>query len=135
MKKIIFTFLVIANCFTLSGCSCSKKEVSPSIKEVVETEVTKNQKVDGIEMTNTSLIVTDGVSKLVTMVTNNTGKDYTLGEYEILIYGENNNILVTIPGYVGEIIKNGETKLIDSSIDVDLSNAKKIEYKVISDIK
>ncbi len=39
-------------------------------------------------------------------------------------------MITTIPGYVGDVIKNGETRTINSSIDIDLSNASSIEYSV-----
>ena len=81
-------------------------------------------------MTNTSLIYENGVSKLETIVENNSGNDYNLIEFSIIVKDKNDEVITTIPGYVGETIKNGEKKKINSSIDMDLSKAKKIEYNV-----
>ena len=91
MKKIImvsFTVLLIVGLVT--GCGCKKKEkVKVKVKEEIKVntnkDVIKNQEVDGIKMTNTSMVTTNGLTKLVTSVTNDTDKDYKLDEYMIII--------------------------------------------------
>lgn len=107
----------------------AKKE-EPKISVNTEKDVVKDQTVDGIKMTNTSLTTVNGVSTLVTKVTNDTAADYELKEYKIIIKDENGNVITTIPGYVGTTIKAGETRVIDSSTNADLSGAKSVEYEV-----
>lgn len=134
MKKIImmsFTVLLIVGLVT--GCGCKKKEkvkVKEEIKVNTNKDVIKNQEVDGIKMTNTSMVTTNGLTKLVTSVTNDTDKDYKLDEYMIIIKDKDGKEIVKIPGYVGDTIKSGETRTINSSVDIDLSNAASIEYEV-----
>lgn len=136
MKKIImvsFTVLLIVGLVT--GCGCKKKEkVKVKVKEEIKVntnkDVIKNQEVDGIKMTNTSMVTTNGLTKLVTSVTNDTDKDYKLDEYMIIIKDKDGKEIVKIPGYVGDTIKAGETRTINSSVDIDLSNAASIEYEV-----
>ena len=136
MKKIImmsFTVLLIVGLVT--GCGCKKKEkVKVKVKEEIKVntnkDVIKNQEVDGIKMTNTSMVTTNGLTKLVTSVTNDTDKDYKLDEYMIIIKDKDGKEIVKIPGYVGDTIKSGETRTINSSVDIDLSNAASIEYEV-----
>ena len=134
MKKIImmsFTVLLIVGLVT--GCGCKKKEkvkVKEEIKVNTNKDVIKNQEVDGIKMTNTSMVTTNGLTKLVTSVTNDTDKDYKLDEYMIIIKDKDGKEIVKIPGYVGDTIKAGETRTINSSVDIDLSNAASIEYEV-----
>lgn len=136
MKKIImmsFTVLLIVGLVT--GCGCKKKEkVKVKVKEEIKVntnkDVIKNQEVDGIKMTNTSMVTTNGLTKLVTSVTNDTDKDYKLDEYRIIIKDKDGKEIVKIPGYVGDTIKAGETRTINSSVDIDLSNAASIEYEV-----
>lgn len=134
MKKIImmsFTVLLIVGLVT--GCGCKKKEketVKEEIKVNTNKDVIKDQEVDGIKMTNTSMVTTNGLTKLVTSVTNDTDKDYKLDEYMIIIKDKDGKEIVKIPGYVGDTIKAGETRTINSSVDIDLSNAASIEYEV-----
>lgn len=134
MKKIImmsFTVLLIVGLVT--GCGCKKKEkvkVKEEIKVNTNKDVIKNQEVDGIKMTNTSMVTTNGLTKLVTSVTNDTDKDYKLDEYMIIIKDKDGKEIVKIRGYVGDTIKAGETRTINSSVDIDLSNAASIEYEV-----
>lgn len=137
MKKALVIFVsIFVTLGLVTGCGCSKKdetkkeEKKEEIKVNTNENVIKDQEVDGIKMTNTSLVVTNGITKLITNVTNNSTEDYNLEEYTIIIKDENDKEIIRIPGYVGNTIKAGETKTINSSVDIDLSNAKSIEYEV-----
>ncbi len=129
-KKIIILGLILMSITLVTGCSCSKKKKTPSVQVNTEKDVVKDQEVDGIKMTNTSFVTVDGVTTIVTSVTNDSKEDYLLKEYVIIVKGENGEELARIPGYVGSIIKAGETRTIDSSTNYDIANAKSIEYEV-----
>ena len=126
-------------CLTLvTGCGKDKsknEDKKDDNKTTVEVnnneEVTKAQNIEGITITNTSLVYEDGISYLKATVTNNTGSDYELNEYKINVKDSDGNIIVTMPGYVGSVIKNGESKSINTMISEDLSKAYSIEYEVI----
>ena len=91
MKKIsmisLSTLLAVS---LLTGCGCSKKEEKPQddIKTNTNEDVIKDQVIDGITMTNTSMVTTNKTTKLTTSVTNNTDKDYRLDEYMIIVKDE-----------------------------------------------
>lgn len=126
-KLIILTILLVIT----TGCGCNNKDIKqPNISVNTEKDVIKDQTVDGIKMTNTSLTTINGVSTLITKVTNDTTTDYELKEYKIIIKDEKGNVIATIPGYVGTIIKAGETRTIDTDTNADLTGAKSIEYEV-----
>ena len=139
MKKIINITLMLLVCLTLvTGCGKDKsknEDKKDDNKTTVEVnnneEVTKDQNIEGITITNTSLVYEDGISYLKATVTNNTGSDYELNEYKINVKDNNGNIIVTMPGYVGSVIKNGESKTVNTMISEDLSKAYSIEYEVI----
>ena len=139
MKKIINITLMLLVCLTLvTGCGKDKsknEDKKDDNKTTVEVnnneEVTKAQNIEGITITNTSLVYEDGISYLKATVTNNTGSDYELNEYKINVKDNNGNIIVTMPGYVGSVIKNGESKTVNTMISEDLSKAYSIEYEVI----
>ena len=126
-------------CLTLvTGCGKDKsknEDKKDDNKTTVEVnnneEVTKDQNIEGIMITNTSLVYEDGISYLKATVTNNTGSDYELNEYKINVKDNNGNIIATMPGYVGSVIKNGESKTINTMISEDLSKAYSIEYEVV----
>ena len=134
MKKILgITLSTLLVMGIVTGCGCKKKEKEvkePEVTVNIEKDVIKDQEVDGIKMTNTSLTTVDGISTLITTVTNNTKADYMLKEYTIIIKDAKGSVIATIPGYVGSTIKAGETKTIDSSTNADLTGAKSIEYEV-----
>ena len=121
----------------VTGCGCSKKDDNkgngtkePDVIVNTEEDVIKDQTFEGLTFTNTSLTVVDGISTLMTQVSNDTGSDYTLDEFTITVKDSEGNIVTTLPGYVGDVIRNGETRTINSSIDIDLSKASSIEYSV-----
>ena len=136
MKKQIKSLLALLLVVTLvTGCGCTKKDnkknnAKDDVKVNTEENVIKDQTFEGLTFTNTSLTTTNGVSTLITEVSNSTGEDYTLEEFTITIKNKDGEVITTIPGYVGDVIKNGETRTINSSIDIDLSNASSIEYSV-----
>ena len=133
MKKIsIISLSTLLAVSLLTDCGCSKKEEKPQddIKTNTNEDVIKDQVIDGITMTNTSMVTTNKTTKLTTSVTNNTDKDYRLDEYMIIVKDEEGKEIVRIPGYVGDTIKAGETRTISSSVDIDLSKAASIEYEV-----
>ena len=137
MKKIL-VFLMIGVVLIAGGCSCDKKEDKNKDKDNKEPEVTvntaddvvKDQQFEGLQFANTSLTIVDGSSTLVTEVTNNTAANYELNQFIITAKDSDGTVLVTIPGYVGDVIVVGETRTIQSTIDVDLTNATSIEYSV-----
>ena len=139
MKKIINITLMLLVCITLvTGCgkdktkNDDKKDDNKTTVEVNNNEeVTKDQNIEGITITNTSLVYEDGISYLKATVTNNTGSDYKLNEYRINVKDNDGNIIVTMPGYVGSVLKNGESKTINTMISEDLSKAYSIEYEVV----
>ena len=136
MKRQIKSLLALLLVVTLvTGCGCTKKDnkknnAKDDVKVNTEENVIKDQTFEGLTFTNTSLTTTNGVSTLITEVSNSTGEDYTLEEFTITIKNKAGEVITTIPGYVGDVIKNGETRTINSSIDIDLSNASSIEYSV-----
>ena len=139
MKRIVNITLMLLVCITLvTGCGKDKtknddkkEDDKPTIEVNDNKEVIKDQNIDGIEITNTSLVYEGGISYLNATVTNNTGSDYELNEYRINVKDSDDNIIVTMPGYVGSVLKNGESKTINTMITEDLSKAASIEYEVV----
>lgn len=141
-RKMRYSLLLLLSLILVVGCNKNNKQndevdnnTENDNKTTVEVnmneDVIKNQNIDGIEITNTSLVYEDGISYLKATVTNHTGTDYELSEYRISVKDSNGNVIVTIPGYIGNILKDGESKLINTMISEDLSKATSIEYEVI----
>lgn len=137
MKRFGILGLVAVTLFA-TGCGCTKTETkeegnNQSQEETIintNEDVIKDQEFEGLKMTNTSLVIEAGVSTLVTEVSNNTGADYYLNQFVITVKDADGKVITTLPGYVGDVIHNGEVAVINSSIDIDLSNAASIEYSV-----
>lgn len=132
----------------------NKKNNEPETKEptiIDENEpiinnnegIVKNQEIDGLTFTQTSLISQDGETYLTTEIKNNNNTDYELEEIHIIIKDKDGNFVISyqnenaetvnyLVGYIGDVIVAGETKSIITTIDQVISNdAYNIEYKII----
>ena len=132
MKKILVVLIVLV---MATGCGCSKKETKQEekldVKVNTNEEIVKDRELEGLTLTNTSLTSIDKHWTLITKVSNNTGVDYELNEFKIIIKDKDGNVITTLIGYVGGIIPNDATREINSGTYVDLSKATNIEYEVI----
>ncbi len=93
--------------------------------------IIQDKNVDGLEFTNASLVRENGLSVLKVLVTNNTGSDYAVKNFQIVAKDKDGNVMHEVPivGSIGDNgIANGESKTITGVIDVDLTNATSLEY-------
>ena len=115
----------------VTGCGCSKKgEKQDDIKANTNEEVVKNQTVDVFEFKNTSLIYENGETTLETSITNTSSEDQNLQEFAIQVLDKDGNEMITLTGFIGDTLKAGETRVIDSYCRDDLTNATKIVYSI-----
>lgn len=119
MKKKILISLIIIIIIVLSILIIISKKDDLTFE---------NQKFNDLEMTESKIIVEEDMSIFKTTIVNNTGKDYKLGYFTIIVKDKDNKVIAELPSYDETIIKNGESKQIGTAIDIDLSNAKSIEY-------
>lgn len=135
MKKKIGIILVACLAMFATGCGCDKKEEKVEKKEdevKVNTseDIVKDQVVEGLKLTNTSLSSQNGMATLVTEVSNDTGKDEYLLSFNIYIKDKDGNVIAENTGYVGEVIPNGTSRTITSSWDQELVGATAVEYSI-----
>lgn len=142
MKKILAITLI--GLFLLNtGCRCAKKDNQDKnlekednfIKDELSNfnkndDVIDDKEKNGFEFTNTSLIYENGISTLVTLVTNNNSEAKYLGTFNIYAKDKDGNIIVTLAGLVDDELSPGESKTITASISVNISDAYSIEYDV-----
>lgn len=132
MKKIkALAFITIISLLLTTGCDSKKEEVKKDeVKSNTNTNVIKDQQVEGLSLTNTSLTTTNGQSTLVTVVSNPTTEKIAVKSFDIIIKDKDGNILITLLGYVGEEIPAGESRTITSSAEIDLTKATSVEYTI-----
>ena len=140
---VILIFVVIFLVNNLSNRD--NKNSANSEKKVVNEQqgVVEDKEYDGLKFTSTSLVYEDGMSTLVTTVTNPTDSDYYLDEFHIFVKDEDGNNVINyqnnngetvnyLVGYVGDSIPAGESMDITTSIDFDISSyAHNISYEAV----
>ena len=93
--------------------------------------VIEDQEQDGLKFTNTALITSKYNSTLTTLVTNTTDSDIEVRIFDIFVKDADGNIIATLQGYVGGVVPANGSREIESSVDMDLSAAVDIEYKLV----
>lgn len=136
MKKILLIMIVGIFTFGLAtGCGKDKKEEEKKKEEEIKAntsaDVIKDQEIGVFKMENTSLVYDKGTTAFETTVTNTSSEDKNLTEFKIIVKDEKGKEMITLTGYVGSVIKAGETKIINSYCGEDLTKAKSVEYIVI----
>ena len=101
----------------------------PSLSST-ETGYLSDQTIDGLSFEKASLEVINGVSTYTVEVTNDLDKDYSLKNINIIFKDTSGNEIETLLGYIGDKLKVGETKLIDASIDKELTDIGSIKYVI-----
>lgn len=133
LKKLSLLCLALT-VMLATGCGCdkkdTKKEENTSKDPIANTneEVIKDQEINGLTFTNTSLVYENGSSTLVTEVTNNTDSDYALGDFYIIVKDADGNEMIKLLAYAGETIPAGESRTVNAGTDMDLTSAASIEY-------
>lgn len=141
MKKTLAMTISMLLVFGLAtGCGCQnknknkteKKDPKEEIKVNTNENVIKDQKVDDVfEFKNTSLVYQNFNSTLETSVTNTGSNTEYLSQFKIHVKDKDGNEIVELMGYVGDSLKAGETRIINSNFGQDLSTAASIEYEVV----
>ena len=139
MKKTFLTGLALLLVVGVAtGCGCKKKEKTKKEDKQEETYntnegVIEDKEVEGLKLTNTSLVSTENSATLVTSVSNPTNEDKEVRIFYIHVKDKNGDEIVTLQGYVGGVVPAGQTREITSNVDRNLSNAYKVEYELVED--
>ena len=130
MKKTIKIILIgIIGLNIITGCF-KKEEKKEEVKVNTNENVVKDQEVEGLKMTNTSLVYENGTTVLVTEVINEKEEDITVKRIRIKVKDKEGNILTTLIGTIADTIKPGESRTIETETPLDLSKAESVEYSV-----
>ncbi len=134
MKKGFIITLMFSILF-FSGCSCSLKNnvkddtTDDNIIKITNDEVVGEQNIEGIVLKNETFQVQDGITTIVTKVTNTTDSDFMLKNYQMLIADENGQFTI-LDSEVNENILPNEEKYYTTTMEIDLSSSSKVNYSI-----
>lgn len=138
MKKRIIISMLVGTLF-LSGCSCSRnngdndrdiENNNENATVITDENVVGEKNVDGIVFENTTFKIEEGVSSIVTKVTNRSGAAFTLENYQMTVTDSNGQILTILTSTVNENLEIDEEKYYTTPCNLDLSKAAKVEYSI-----
>lgn len=138
MKKTVILLMIIGTLF-ISGCSCVRKNVDndgnkdnsdDNVTVITDEDVVGEKNVNGIVFENTTFKVEDGVSSIITKVTNRSGATFALENYQMTVTDKDGQILTILTHTFNETLENNEEKFYTTPCNLDLSKAAKVEYSV-----
>ena len=136
-KKTIFIVVVVLAILLLIGAGIysvyktntedkPKEEKMPVIEDLVK---------DGLEFKNLKITEPEkGMFNLLVELVNNSDKDIELEVINVVLYDDNGEEVVTLPYLAGTILKVGETHLINTNVDLDISKVVKVDYNFADEI-
>ena len=132
--KIIFVALfaiiaIIPLMFNVNKKMKPKEQKKPSIKYIDETTFThesegiiKNEKVQGVEFSNISLVTKNGQTTFTADVTNVTNSDIKKEDFDIDLLDKNDKVIITLRANIPNGLKKNETKKVSASAKGDFKN-------------
>ena len=152
MKKVISLSLMLLVCLTLvTGCGKSNKKETTTDDKNIKDEINddgtlkedknenkgvlKEQTVEGITLNSVELKSTAYSSTMSVTATNNTNNDITFNYFKVYfkdkdgknILGEGSFAVATLFG----TLKSKESKVLNLSVDSNLSNVYSISYEMV----
>lgn len=131
MKKIIMWGLLCVCFVSTVGCGCSKQK-NNNLEKIDESTLSgqffEDQTLDVLKIENFNIAV-DGESFVSFDVKNTTKESVSVQYIKVLMYDENDGLVVETYGYVGGTLNASETKHITIDVDIDLSNVARVAYE------
>lgn len=117
----------VNNANDINDPNSTGNESKPNTNEGVIGDKT----IEGLKFTNSSLVTSEAGSNLITLVTNTTDTNIEVRIIDIIVKDKDGKVLVNMQGYVGGSIPAHDSREVYSSVDMDLSSATDIEYKIV----
>lgn len=125
--KINIMYIVIISIFLLTGCS-SKPAITKLDNEDFSSKFFDNQLVGPIEIENFNIAVDDDNSYINFDVKNIEENDVFIENIKINLY-DNDDLVITVYGYVGGLIKSMDSKHVTITVDDNLYNISRVVFE------
>ena len=104
--------------------------VSYSKNDAQPNNISQEQVVEGIKVSEAIIIQDKGLSNYTAKVTNTKEETTKVEGLTITFYDSNNKKITTLYGYVGRELEPNETISISASVDNDLKEANRVEIEL-----
>ena len=134
-KKIAIILLVIILIMLMLAIICAlsvdnEKSKEPEMVANTNEGIIKEEDYNGLVFNNVSLITEKGYTTFTADVTNTNSEVSNISDVNINFYDENDNLIMSFRGNIGDNLSPGETRTITSSTKGNLNKA---SYKTITE--
>lgn len=131
MKKILIGLVsVISLSLLLTGCGNKKKPID-KINEKEQAVIIEDQQVGDFNFNNFNVVKDEenNTSHIYFEVVNNTDTLKQVNMVTFTLFSDGAEV-VTLPHKLNSSIEAGDMKIVQMSVDVDLTGVDKVEYKI-----
>lgn len=129
MKKILIVSFTFLSLLLLIGCN---KSIDENKSVYIKKGKIDNKNENGLVFSNSYLSIENGRTTYKTLIKNESDKDINIDYFYVIFKNSKDEEIINLPCYVGGVIKKGDSQTVDSNIDIDLSKAVKVEYRINS---
>lgn len=97
-------------------------------KQAISEKLKEDKKIMGLDVKNITITEKNGTANIIASIENNTGTDIREFPIKILLLNEQQETIVKVGAYIGNIKKN-ETKQINASINMDIAEIYDIQLE------
>ncbi len=115
------------------GCDFNKKTINNNMEEkngINTAGIYEPKKLGDLLIEITNVTYENEISTLTTSINNNGDNPILVNTINMTFWDNEGKEIISILGYLGNLIEPGEYKILKSSVDMGLSNAADVEYKL-----
>lgn len=130
-QKIVSLLSILLIIGIVTGCGCRKRNNKTDKDNNQEKNISlETQTINDIEISNVNIAYDGTDSTFTAIVTNKSSESKKIGIIDIILKDNDNNEIITLKGLIDKSIPSNSSDSINASTGLDLTNVKKIEYKV-----
>lgn len=131
MKKFLVVLLALVMVFGIAGCGKKNKGEKPNEPETPVTSF-ETQTVDGIEISGMNMVYDKetGITQIVAVFKNTEASPMHVQLVDAYFYDENNEKIAESFFFIDKDLGSGTPEPFETNITGDITNAKKVEFKV-----
>lgn len=131
MKKLLVLGLILITGCSFGGSKIKINRINENGVDVIKNDSVIGEKnVDGLTFKNTTFNIENGVTTIITEITNRTDTAYNITNYKIIVTDKDNAFLASVVSTINETLEPGQSTSVPVSFEGDLKEASNVQFKL-----